>query len=639
MQLLTSLPIEIFRHIANYLTRQDIIECQCVCSCWYKRWIQFSYNHIHIQGKAQFQSFFYDALQTSLMAAPCSTGYQIRKLVIENGHIEPSVLGQLPQLCPYLEVFKFDGVVLSQVARRESFQYYQQRRNREELDKVRHHFALWKHMRELVELNGITVAHALLQETSRNLTSLSVQFNNQNDRTNSKTSFINSLYHAPNLQSLSIERIYLTGEELEMIHSSCPNLGSLYLSDTVLLPMSAMQYEKQVIKPAINLKTFQFVNGSFCDDVPRWLDYISKKYIHARRLEVGSCSFFAGAYEQEDDKIQQQQSVNTYESQLLQIAKYCTRLETLKMQSFCLQAPFFELLDQNATFLDELTLGDGLTNSLAHELNGLLKSKQRHYIKTLTVLGWPLAIDIRGLHILMASLGQCTNITTLHFSLGRYFYQNNTIPAASTSTIDNATLYLDFLLAQCPKLICLTLTDAKLATTTSSDLLPASHRYTLQSLRLENVLIDSGSDVFHVVATHCPDLVDLLLISTISSPVYHNTRNFNIYLPQHRLKTLVLDRIRVSRKCSVRLGTSRFKVIEDMKVTWYDLVGYECCTRRSFINSAAEHTIMSPDKMRARKVKKIQDADISYSNLDQSVYVSIVCKSIESLYLTGLHIV
>ncbi|KAI8644942.1 hypothetical protein BD408DRAFT_480910 [Parasitella parasitica] len=563
-------------------------------------WTRYSYRRIHIRGKLQFQSFFYDTLQSSLMAAPYSAGHHIRKLVVENGHIEPFMLGQLPQLCPYLEVFMFDGVVLSQAARRESFQHYQQRRNQEELDKVRHHFALWKHMRELVEVNGIAVAHALLQQTTRHLTSLSVQFNNQNDRTNLKTSLVASLHHAPNLQALSIECIYLTCKELESMHDSCPSLSALCLSDTILLPMPAAHCKKHEIKPAIGLRKFRFINGSFCNDAPRWLNYISQKYIYARCLDIGSCTFFAEARES------QQLDSNNHEEQLLQIAESCTKLEALNLQSFRLQTAFFQMLDQKAVFLSQLTLGDGLTNSLAYELKGLLKSKQRDSIKTLFILGWPLAADIRGSHMLMVSLGQCTHITKLHLSLGRHLHRNESNPATST-------IYLDFLLTQCPKLTCLTVADATLATIAAS-VTPAFKQYTLRSLQLENVLIDSGRDAFHIVATHCAELTELCLISTISSPVYHNTRNFNIYLPQHRLKRLVLDRIRVSRKCSMRLG-------------------YECCASPSF----ARHS--GTDKMRASKVKKLQDADINYSNLDQSVYVSVVCKNIESLYLTGLHIV
>ncbi|KAK4513500.1 uncharacterized protein ATC70_005501 [Mucor velutinosus] len=641
-QLTATFPIEVFLRIVHYLNRQDLVQCQCVCRSWYKKWIQFSYDTVHIRGKAQFQSFFYNTLQASLMAAPYSTGYHIRKLVVENGHIEPSVLGQLPPLCPNLEVFMFDGVTLSQLARRESFQHYQQRRNREELDKIRHHFALWKQIRELVELNGIAVAHALLQQPATQLTSLSVQFINQSDRTNSKLSLIQSLHHAPHLQSLGIEGIYLTVEELELIHDSCPGLASLHLSDTVLLPMSSTAVQGQAyIQPAMDMRRFRFVNGSFCDDVPQWLNYISKKYRHARRLEVGSCSFFAGAQEQKESECDPRLNSTTYEPQLLQIAKVCNKLHAFKMQSFCLLDPFFQLLDQHAIFLNELALGDGLTNNLALELKGLLKSQQRHYIKTLIVLAWPLAIDIRGLHTLMSSLGQCTNITTLNLSLGRHFYQNDTmLTSPSTTIVGNATMYLDFVLAQCPKLTHLTISDAKL-TCTNNTMLPAhtSHHYTLTSLRLENVLIDSSSDVFCIIAVQCPHLVDLFLISTISSPVYHNTRNFNIYLPRHQLRTLVLDRIRVSRKCSVRLGTSRFKIVQDSKVIWYDLIGYECCTSRSITSNIIQDTQMtSMDKMRARKVKKIQDSDVCYSSLDQSVYVSVVCKSIESLYLTGLHI-
>ncbi|CEP09541.1 hypothetical protein [Parasitella parasitica] len=657
------LPIEIFRCIANHLNKQDIIECQCVCSCWYKKWIAYSYHHIHIRGKRQFELFFHQALQSSLMVAPYSTGYQIRKMIIENGHIEPFMLGQLPQLCPYLEVFKFDGVVLSQMARRESFQHYQQRRNREELDKVRHHFALWKHMRELVELNGITVSHALLQQqqqntTARHLTSLSVQFNNQNDRTNSKPSLISSLHHAPNLQALSIECVYLSFEELESTHDSCPALATLCLSHTVLLPMSLsmsageatfMCKRQREIKPAMALRRFRFVDGSFCDDTPGWLNYISRKYIYARCLDIGSCSFFAETLHMNQQLSDTSSDLNSHESQLCQIAKSCTRLETLNLQPFRLEAAFFQILDRNATFLSQLTLGDGLTNSLVYELEGLVQSRQRDHVESLTILGWPLATDIRGSQLLMASLGQCTHITTLHLSLGRYVHRKHPVFTATTTLTDNATVYLDFLLAQCPKLTHLTITDAKLATTGGGGGAVSTSKhyyYTLKSLQLENVMIDSGSDVFHIIATGCTELTDLSLISTISSPVYHTTRNFNIYLPHHRLKTLVLDRIRVSRKCSVRLGACRFKITQDMQTAvWYDLIGYECCPGPSSSSSWLFFTkhddggiACGTDKMRASKVKRLQDADVNYSDLDQSVYVSVVCKHIDSLYLTGLYI-
>lgn len=579
-----------------------------------------------------------------------------------------------------------DGVILSQEARRESFQYYQQRRTRQELDKVRHQFAVWKHMRELVEWNGITVAHALLQQPATHLTSLSVQFNNQNDRTNSKSCLIQSLHHAPHLKSLGMQRIYLTVQELERIHDSCPELVSLYLSDTVLLPMSSTSSTTTVtttattaIRPAVDMRRFQFVHGSFCDDVPRWLNYIAKKYVHARHLEIGSCSFFAATteahqHQQEQEQEEKQGNVyraqlhnntatttttttTTYEPQLLQIAKLCNKLYTLQMQSFHLPASFFSTLDQHATFLNQLALGDGLTHHLAKEIKGVLKSQQRHSIKTLTVLAWPLVMEIRGLHMLMSFLGQCTHMTTLNISLGRHFYQNdNTVAFAAAASavsslthMDHATMYLDLVLAQCPHLTQLSISDATLAcTNNAAAILPStsspsssSHCYTLASLRLENVLIDSASDVFCTLAVHCPHLVDLSLISTIASPVYHTTRNFNLYLPQHQLKTLVLDRIRVSRKCSVRLGTSRFKIIQqDAGVTWYDLVSYECYTSRSFSRHDATQDANNNNynKMRARKVKKIQDADVCYSSLDQSVYVSVVCKSIESLYLTGLYV-
>jgi hypothetical protein len=557
---------------------------------------------VHTRGKSQFHAFYFISLLKCLYTHQYSIGYQVRKLVIDNGHLEPAILGQLPLLCPFLEVLIFDGVILSESARREPLQYYQQRRNREELDQVRHHFLKWKQMRQLVELNGITVTHALLQQPSTSLSCISVQFNNQNDRTNCKESLLNSLHHAPRLVSLSIERVYLTVEELEKIHESCPRLSTLKLVDTMLLPIMTANLR---VSAATLMRAFYFIKGGFCDDASLWLTYICEKYTFVRTLDMGSSTFFHSSKQE------------AYGTQLLQIANSLIKLSVLNLQSFSLPNSFFLTLDHNGTFLTEMTLGDkkGSPQVLSQEIAALIESQQKCTIHSLTVHGQD---DIRWLHPL---IGQCTFLTTLHITM-------NITDGDNTG----ATVYIDKILVQCPQLLSLTITNAQLQATASS-ITAKTTVYALQSLKLDNVLI--GSNLFDVIDTCCPHLAVLSLIATV--PVLYDT-TFRLHLPHHRLHTLVMDRIRVSRKCSIRLGASRYKITTHKSV-WYDLVGYECCATGPQSSCDAINRISSmvlPEKMRARKVKVVPDDTDRF--LDQSVHVSVVCKSLENLYLTGLQI-
>jgi hypothetical protein len=136
----------------------------------------------------------------------------------------------------------------------------------------------------------------------------------------------------------------------------------------------------------------------------------------------------------------------------------------------------------------------------------------------------------------------------------------------------------------------------------------------------------------------------LSLTSTVPNPEHSNARHLNIYLPRHQLKSLILDRIRVSRKCSIRLGTSRFKIITKKRTIWYDLVGYECSATHFSSNknykTASDTDLIVSEKMRARKFKATHDAECALEyNLDQSVYVAVFCKNVESIYLSGLQVV
>lgn len=649
--MLTELPKELLKNIGHYLSNEDLANCQRVCKRWYRGWISYSYCIVHTKGKAQFQNFLQYSLQNSFYLAQTdySIGYQVRKLVIENGHLDPTILGQLPLLCPYLEVFIYDGVVLCEKAKKESFQYYQQRRNREEIDKVRQNFTHWKNMREIVEYNGITVAHSLLNNV-QSLTHISVQFNNSNDRTNSKSSFISSLNSAPFLISLSIERVFLSVIELEEIHANCPKLNSLRLINTVFLPMA--DDFPLLINTANQMKQVNIFDGGFCNDVLNWLDYISQKYTQVKNLEIGSCSFTTPiTLEKGVEVVVGNEALPMYQEGLLKIAKNCTKLESLTLLPFTLESHFFDAIEKSGTYLSGLTLGDGLGSvSLANELYSLVQSRQRHYIESLRIFGWPLSDSLQGIGLIMQTLVSCKQLTSIHLSMGRYLHSitNYANTPNNSNTAENGTLYLDYFLKCCPNVISLTIKDTTLTTTQMEDQPYASSFnsdttiYPLQSFTLENVLLESNS-VFQVLSSKCPSLSELSLTATAPFREQTQTRHLNLYLPNHRLKYLNLDRVRVTRKCSIRLGASRYKISSTKSTTWYDLVEFERVARHfSFENNrvTSDAAMIFSEKMRARKVRVTDDAKCTLdSTLDQSVYVAVYCAEIGSVYLSGLQVV
>lgn len=637
--LLVLLPQEILNVIGAYLTTDEILTCRTVCSSWYKLWISYQYDTVHVKGKIQFRAFFH-TLQQSLYkpGTAFSIGYQIRKLIVDSGHINPFFLGQLPILCPFLEAFIFDGVVLSEAARREPFQHYQQQRNKEELDRVKHNFLKWTQMRHIGELNAVTVSLNLLQLPT-NLISISVQFNNQNDRTNSKGLFLNSLSNAPLLQSFSLGCVYLSLEELETIHASCPNLKSLHLMDILLLLPTATLIDRQIV-PAFNLQSFNFINGSFCDATHIWLSYISRKYINAKTVNIGECPFFAG-----NSSIPRltNNELAMRETQLLHITRSCTKLKSLNLQTFLLGEDFFKSLDQGGIQLNELTIGDGRTINIAPGLKALLNSQQRNHMQNLTVYGWPLTSDLEGLHMLMTSLSRFKNITALSLCLGRHFHQLSDLVNSPESDIP--TLYFDIVLQSCPQLTSLLVTNAKI---TAADFFApvVVPGFPLETLNFKNVLISNSDCIFQIISSHCRQLKSLSLISTVPSPIYPEAQNFNIYLPHHSLKMLALDKILVSKKCNTHLGTSKFKLTSSREVFWYDLIAFEYYHDQHFVynqspNSTSQicNILLNAEKVRAKKVKKWQGHELSYTSLDKSAYVSVCCEEIEFLSLSGLHII
>ncbi|GAA5812270.1 hypothetical protein MFLAVUS_005721 [Mucor flavus] len=550
------------------------------------------YHTVQIVGSIQFQRFFKHALNNSIYpkGSVYAVGTQIRSLSIENGRIEPLTLGQLPLLLPFLQVFVFDGTVLSKESRAEHFGCRREMKNKQELDKVSHQFGAWKYMRQLVQYSGICVPYALLA-TSSSLTHISVRFNNVNDTKNSKVLFINLLKNAPLLQSLSMKNMYLDADELEQIHQNSSNLGSLSLLYIVFLPISQQDFSLRHVQPAKPLRHLEFLHVNFSGDTLSWLEYIGKKYTGVKALDIKSPV--------------SEGLVAEYQHQLLQIAVKFTRLKILRLSPFVLGRSFFEMLDQNGRYLTGLSLDDILnTTQLVNGLEALVKSKQMDSIETLAIHG-PCSL------LVMDAIYACKNMTTLDLSL----------PTGSAlESID-----FDSILKTCSKLTNLTVSNAKL---TVKQFHSRKQLFKLQSITLKHVAMDS--DIFEMIRFQCPDLTYVSLIEFATSL---DSRNLKIYLPQHELKMLIMDGVHVSRKCKV----SRFKVCTKEEIKWYDLVGYDVCT-------TTDSTVARDDerfsRMKASKVKVTTHGldELSDHNSEQSTHVSVQCKYIHSIYLTALKV-
>ncbi|KAI9263898.1 hypothetical protein EDC94DRAFT_693531 [Helicostylum pulchrum] len=583
------LPTEILQDIIYYLSRQDITTCQTICKKWYKTFMPIIYHTVQIVGSIQFQRFFKHTLNNSIYpkGSVYAVGTQIRILSIENGRIEPLTLGQLPLLLPFLQVFVFDGTVLSKESRAEPFGCRREMKNKQELYKVNQNFGAWKYMRQLVQYSGICVPYALLV-TSSSLTHISVRFNNVNDTTNSKSSFISLLKNAPLLQSLSMKNMYLDAGELEQIHQNSPNLGSLSLIYVVFLPISQQDFLLQHFQPVKPLQYLEFLNVNFSGDTLSWLEYISKKYTGVKALDIKSPVAEGLAAK--------------YQHQLLQIAVKFTRLKILRLSPFVLGHSFFEMLDRNGRYLTGLSLDDILnTTQLIKGLEALVKSKQTDSIVSLAIHG---SCSL----LVMNTIRACKNMTTLDLSL----------PTVSAlESID-----LDSILKTCEKLTNLTISNAKLSVNQFNS---RKQHFKLQSITLKHVVMES--DIFEMVRSQCPDLTYVSLIEFATSL---DSRNLEIYLPQHELKTLIMDVIRVSRKRRV----SRFKVCtKEEEIKWYDLIGHDVCTTTARDDEGFSRTKASKVKVTAHGLDEVSD-----NKLEQSTHVYVQCKHIRSIYLTALKV-
>ncbi|KAI8881368.1 hypothetical protein K501DRAFT_334806 [Backusella circina FSU 941] len=604
--MIEKLPLEVFETLYSLLHRKDLIQCQCVSQEWYQRWVKLIYRNIHTLGEKQLKRLLNHSYPFSMR------GQQVRKLVIEKGHVQPELLGSLPVLFPYIESFMFDGVVLCEAAREKTLHHYQQREQHKEIAKIRHCFKTWaQHLRQLVEFNGITVTQCILTENyCPHLTRLSLQFNNTNDLTNSKTYLLRAFKNAPLLTYLSLERIFLDVDELELIHHHCQNLESLRLKGTVFLPMRK-GYAETV--PAPHFRTLECFDSSFYDhSTVDWLRYIATKYCHAESLDIGCFTF-----DNNED----------WNDCLISLASKCTRLCRLNISSFPLTKAFLDVLGKQGTCLKQITIGDGVEYNLQDKLKALIDSRQTNCISDLIIHAGPTTLTSSGFESILKTIHGCPFLTSLALDMGSIQEQYQKWITGSNRREDFLSFYQ--VIVNCPHLVKLQISRSQLYISDSAISITDSNNNTKFISKLNTLVIENSQfdeNLFTAVSSLCLHVKSLSLTHCVYNGFNMHHEQPSIFLPHHSLDLCILDSIRVSRHCSIRLGTTRFSIHTQHGGICYDLMEYEW-RRIGYWES-----INNIEQLRAKRVKMIENG------IEKKAYLSVKCKNIKRLYLTGLEV-
>ncbi|KAI8982490.1 hypothetical protein BDF20DRAFT_476916 [Mycotypha africana] len=331
MDTISLMPQELIQGIAMYLFHYDVFQCQLVCKHWFSKWSCYLLKRVHTRGSFEFNALHkYLKFKTKQEEAgsngiivdadlTITAGQQVRTLIVQKGHVTPSMLGELPILFPFVERFMIDDLALSDNAQNAFLPDHKYIRQQKELELVKANFindpCHWRTtLKSLVEINGTTITNALLLPSNNDNSTVSLKilylrFGNSNDRVNGKLNLLKKgLNNAPLLQTLSLENVFLAPEELELIHLQCPQLRRLRLVDVILCPITTKivrDVSLEQVRPAPpSLQTLEIIDGGFLrtndnDNKAFWLDYINRKYSHVNSLHIESLQ-----QEQENQQIQ-----------------------------------------------------------------------------------------------------------------------------------------------------------------------------------------------------------------------------------------------------------------------------------------------------------------------------------------------
>jgi hypothetical protein len=364
------------------------------------------------------------------------------------------------------------------------------------------------------------------------------------------------------------------------------------------------------------------IDSSFAENADDWLQYIAAKYSYAETLDIGSCTL--GTSTDGANKYNER-----YNDSLLALASKCTRLKSLNISSFPLSEAFLHVLGKQSTCLKQVTIGDEFEFNLRDDMKALMHSRQKNCISNLIIRT---GSSSGGFGFILKSINSCPFLTGLVLHMTSTQQQHHGKLITSTNHNDSDILFLHQVITVCPHLINLKVMGAKLQ---QSHLSPGAFKELisnttakniskLSSLVVENSRFDDS--LFTTVSSLCPQLNSLSLTCCIYNSFNMQHGQAKIYLPNHSLDTCILDSIRVSRHCSVRLGTSRFSINTQFGAVCYDLMEYEWRRIGSWEGGN------NREQLCAKKAKVIM------GGIEKKAYLSLVCKNIKQLHLTGLEV-
>jgi hypothetical protein len=380
------IPNEILVNITIYLRHDERFQCALVCRNWYFGLLNGNlYEHLQFTSTQQCRraiKYFNtqsQSIQRKVTELKLICDYDATKLAHEFPNLEKLVWTD--------ENFSFKDWI------EPTFNG--------DFDKLVQN---WKHIREITEANWhypITQALLKLPETAHNLIWIDISFHERTYREepdycsnyHRARSFIPYLKNAKNLNFLRLNKIYLTLQDMEQIHSGTSRLSVIELKDIKISLNNTDQqtniqnrYWKDVqvqvkqlcnrlthldIQLAHDLNHFEGENRT----LTRWLRYISKKYTNLTDFHINVNSI--------DDNYAMELY---YEKPLLACKAFSKwkNLTVLDMGIAPLTVALTKAMDSSKIQLKEITIYFTETSART-QMEAITKSKQKLSIESLNV--------------------------------------------------------------------------------------------------------------------------------------------------------------------------------------------------------------------------------------------------------------
>lgn len=355
------LPKEILLVVFSYLSFETKLQCLLVSKDWHGWILRHSlYNELECQSPATLNKAINYFQQNS------NLGQSVFKLRIKNCYNLNYNLKTLPSLFPNVKEFELDEARDELITTATDVQDILNWKNIQKLNST-----------ECFE-DGVFLIGNILKSPCSYLTCIDILFDidyHQSFHTTihripyikKKSELLDNIKNAPYLESLSLDRLHLSMEDLEKLHHFTPNLKSLVLKNITLLP--SQEELNNVKSVSLQMLHIQFTNN---DTLSSWLPYITQKYTHLESFRFDSKDVLIND--------------NLYEDQLLQLI---SSNPNLKYYDICL-SPFstriVNELDRHCISLKNIAIYVTEQNTLEDQCEALLSSKsQKKSINSITM--------------------------------------------------------------------------------------------------------------------------------------------------------------------------------------------------------------------------------------------------------------